>query len=221
MINAIELTLLNQLNAFWVQLVGDVGTENDIIPEIFANLPPDGDFGANWKAIGDNFSALNTGNPADDLSFILQFPSVKAHVPCVTVEVGQEIEEEVVGSFVSQYTDTNLDKGVQFFGGPFTKTYGIGIYSFNADSTLYLYSVIKYALLIIRDNTEGVSNIAIASRPMKIDFERFNPDVVYSRYLDIRVEGVLDTATTYSDIIRRTTVSATLSNGINPSSSGK
>lgn len=202
MINALELTLLSQLQIFWKGLVSNIGTTEDVIPDIFAFLPPDGDEGANWKAIGEAFQKMSTGDPLDDVTFLLQFPSARANIPCVTVEVGAEMEEEVIGSFVEQDYLEDIQKAAQFVGGPFTKSYAIGIYSFNADTTLYLYSVIKYALLIIRDTLESASNIAISGRPMQIDFERYVPDPAYIRYIDVRAEGVLDTATQYFNTVK-------------------
>lgn len=206
MINAYELVILPQLQSFWAGLLSNIGTPNDLIPEIFAFLPPDGDEGANWKAIGDAFVKMSTGSSADDVSFLLQFPSTRASIPCVTVEVGAEGEEEVIGSFVEQDFDPATQKTAQFIGGPFTKTYAVGVYSFNPDTTLYLYSVVKYALLIIRDTLDSASNIAISGRPMQIDFQRYVPDPAYIRYIDIRVEGVLDTATKYFETVKSVVV---------------
>lgn len=202
MINAFELTLLNQLQAFWLDLVARIGTPNDLIPEIFANLPADGAAGANWKAIGQAFQKMATGSPTDDVSFLLQFPNVRANLPSITVEVGAEQEDEVIGSYVEQDFISDTQKVAQFIGGPFTKAYAVGVYSFNADTTLYLYSAVKYALLIIRDALDNVSNIAISGRPMQIDFNTYSPDIAYSRYFDLRVEGVLDTATKYFDTVK-------------------
>lgn len=215
MINAIELTLLAQFQSFWNTLVTNIGTINDVIPQIFSNLPADGDEGTNQKAIGEAFTRMNTGNPNDDVTFLLQFPATKGQVPAITIEVGTETEEEVIGSFVSQDFNQLTQQAEVSFGGPFTKTYQIGIYSFQPDITLYLYCFVKYALLVLRGSIDGISNIAISTQPMKVDFQRFG-DAVYFRYIDLRIEGVLDTAVESFEIVRNVTVSNSIINSVDP-----
>lgn len=201
MINTFELTLLNGFRTFWKDLCSKVGLTGDLIPEIFAGLPATGDYLANQKAIGELCTRWSTGDTVNDLSILLQFPTAKAHFPCVSIEVGQEQEVEVIGSFVGSGKDDQTGIWEEHTGGPFEKAYSIGCYSFNADSTLYLFSIVKYGLLLMRDTLEGPSNIAITVRPMQMDFQRFSPDVVYFRYIDIRVEGLVDTVVKHYDSV--------------------
>lgn len=209
MINTFELTLLNSLEAFWTDILAKIETSEDYIPEIFANLPVDGDFMANQKAIGEVFAGMDSGDPAKDLSFILQFPSLRTHVPGVSIEVGDDVENPVVGSFVAEVHDLDHDRFDTFNGGPFTKTYRVGVYSFNPDTTVYLYSAIKYGLLLLRQSLPDAASFLLHGRPMQIDYHRFSPDVVYFRYFDIAAEGIVDTAVTHAGIIKHTIAQAT------------
>jgi hypothetical protein len=194
MINAYELSLLSQLQNFWTNtIVPNIGGANDVVNDVFASLPATGDFGANWAAIDDVLTKMSTGNTTDDLEFLLQFPTIRAHVPCVTVEVGPEEEMEVIGSSVQEDLNTQTAKWEVQKGGVFNKRYAVGVYTFNSDTTLYLYSIVKYAIILLRDSLPDASNYAISARPLQIDSQRFTPDVVYFRYIDISVEGLIDT----------------------------
>jgi hypothetical protein len=210
MINAYEMTLLSQLQDYWDNTVtANIGTPDDIIPYIFANLPADGPTGTNHKAIGEELKKLSTGNTTDDVKFLLQFPAIKGHVPSVTIEVGNEEEMEVVGSFVEENYNQDIGKWETAKGGVFNKQYAIGVFTFNADTTLYLYSIVKYGLLLLRDNLDQSSNYLIKVRPMAIDNQRFSPDVVYYRYIDIVVEGLLDSAIERFGQVKQVGVDAT------------
>jgi hypothetical protein len=193
-INSYELTLLNQLQGFWTTtVVPNLEGPNDVVHDVFPDLPPTGDYGANWAAIDASIQKMSSETTTDDLSFLLQYPAIKGHVPCVTIEVGQEDEIEVIGSSVQE--DLNVDTGkweVQK-GGVFSKRYAVGVYTFNADETLYLFSIIKYAIILLRDSLSSASNYAISARPMQVDSQRFAPDVVYFRYIDLNIEGLIDT----------------------------
>jgi hypothetical protein len=194
MVNAYELTLLNQLQTFWNDsVIANLNTLNDVIPDVFANLPSAGKYGANWDGIRQVITTLSTGNTSDDIKFFLQFPSMKAHIPCVTIEVGSEQEQEVVGSMVSDDFNQSNAKWETQKGGVFSKQYSVGIYSFNADTTLYLFSIMKYAIILLRDSLPLASNYAISARPLMVDDKKFSGDPVFFRYIDLLVEGLVDT----------------------------
>ena len=194
MIYTYELILLNQLQTFWNNtIVPNVGTSNDLIPDIFAGLPATGSFGANWAGIGNVITKMSGGNATEDLKFLLQFPSVKAHIPCVTIEVGAEQEQEVIGSSVAESLNQTTGKWEVQKGGVFNKQYSIGVYSFSSDATLYLFSIVKYSIILIRDALSDATNFVISARPMSVDYDRLGPDAVFFRYIDLTVEGLLDT----------------------------
>lgn len=194
MIINFELELLNNLQCFWKDTLAKIGTPDDRIPQIFANLPATGDFGANQQAITELFTRLSTGNPQDDLTFILQYPVERTHIPCVSIETGAEQEDEVVGTFVYQGLNTQTQLAYQQEGGPFVKNYSLGIHSFNADTTIYLFSLVKTAILILRQTLTDSANMHFSARPVIQDAKRFGPDVVYYRYIDLNIEGIIDTA---------------------------
>src|ERR1700744_2184685 len=98
MIVNFELELWNSLQLFWQDTLAMLNTPQDRIPQIFANLPATGDFTANHQGIRELFTRLSTGNPQDDLTFILQFPAIRTQIPCISVEPGTEAEEEAVGT---------------------------------------------------------------------------------------------------------------------------
>jgi hypothetical protein len=205
---AFELILLSELRDFWLDIVSKVGTAEDVVPDIFEGLPADGDGAANWKAIGENFRRMATGHPGDDVSFVLQYPAVKAQIPGISIETGTDIEDDVVGSFIEENFNEERNQVERRIGGPYIKTFMVGVHSFNPDTTLYLYSMLKYGLLILRNSFDDVASITITGRPMQVDFQTYAPDAVYIRYIDIRVEGILDSAIERYDKVIKTDVEA-------------
>jgi hypothetical protein len=208
MIHNFELQLYNKLPMYWKTLVSAVGTPTDLVPYIFEALPATGEFGANQAAIGALFSKLTTGNTSSNMSFILQYPSTNAHVPCVSIEVQDESEDEVIGSFVYQDTST-AGTVIDYIGGPFIKRYSIGIWTWQPDTTLYVYSAIKYCLLDIRASFNDATTFHITARPMAVDADRFE-EPVYVRYIDIVIEGVLDTVARTYGAVTQVTVDPTI-----------
>lgn len=204
-IKAFEFVILNQIKTFWQDVVAKVGTADNYIPDVFSDLPATGNFQANQQAIGELVTRLATGDPVNDLTFLLQYPVQAAHIPCVWIEVGGDTEEEVIGSMVDEQLDVDADQWIREEGGVFTKTFRVGVASFNPDTTLYLYSLLKYGLLLLRKNLEP-ANIAITGSAMQADYQRFGPDGVFFRYFDIRAEGILDTVSERVDRVTAVTV---------------
>lgn len=208
MIQAVELNLLNQFQTFWATLAANIGQTGDYIPLIFSTLPATGQYGANWEGIGKVFSSMSTGTNQNDLIFILQFPALKAQIPCVTIEVGQEQEIEVVGAFINQGVDPSTGQGYRHIGGPFIKSLAVGVFSFNPDSTLYLYSMIKYAVLQFRTLFGDQATIHVSSRPMGVEGEKFEVPV-YFRYIDLVFDGVMDFAVQEYGVVSSVNVQST------------
>ena len=206
MINNFQIQLAAQIKAYWNDTLAGLGTPQDRIPDIFANLPADGNFGWNHATIRDIFTKLNSGNPQDDLTFILEFPAVRTHIPCISIQTGAEQEEEVVGAFVGQGFNDDTQLAFQMEGGPFVKQYSVGVHSFNADTTIYLFSLVKTAILILRQTLSDPANMHITVKPMIQDGQRFGGDVVYETYIDLTIEGLIDTAITNYDLVRNVVV---------------
>jgi hypothetical protein len=155
MINTFEFELLAELQKYWKTTLDSIDTPNNIVGDVFTNLPDDGDYGANKKAIGALFQGMATGTTQNDLTFLMQFPTTKVHVPCITIEVGTEEEMEVIGAFVQEdYNESNGKWEIQR-GGPFVKNFSVGVYSFSADATLYLYSWVKIWFTLIEELFAG------------------------------------------------------------------
>lgn len=205
MIQNFELQLYNTLPTYWDSMVLSVGTPTSLIPYIFEGLPATGSFGANQAAIGTLFQSLKSGNTSSNLSFILQYPSTNAHIPCISIEVQEEQEDEVIGGFVYEDRTNGV---IDYVGGPFVKKYSIGIWSWQPDETLYIYSAIKYCLLDIRQDYNAATTFHITVRPMQVDAQRFE-EPVYLRYIDIVLEGVLDTVARNYQAVTHVTVNAT------------
>jgi hypothetical protein len=208
MIFPYELTLLNTLKEFWAEVIAKIGTSEDLIPDIFASLPEISDGGSDWKSIRENFKRMAVGNPGDDVSFLLQFPTIKAHIPAITVEVGTEREDTVIGNFIENDYNDATQKWQTHEGSVWTKTFSLGVFAYQPDTTLYLYSLVKYGLLILRHLEDQASTLQISARPMQV-LTQYGADPVYGRYLDIIVEGILDSAVDYNGKIVRINVTPT------------
>lgn len=146
---------------------------------------------------------MKSGTKAENLTFLLQFPIAAAHIPCISIEVMEEQEDEVVGSFI--YEDNSLN---DYIGGPYTKKYSIGVWSWEADTVLYLFSAIKYAMLDIRSSFTAGANFHISIRPMQVEPNKFE-EAVYYRYFDVTLEGVLDTVHRVYEPVTSVTTKAT------------
>lgn len=207
MINTFELELYGKLNYLWQDLVTKLGTPQDYVPYIFANLPATGQFGANQQAITELFKDLSSDKPDHDrLHIILQYPAERAHIPCISIEVGEEQEQEAVGRYVYKSFNQANGKWEVQKGASFYKTYSIGVWSFNADTTLYLFSMTKYLMFLATEQFQYTGSAVLSARPLMIDFQRFQPDIVYFRYIDVRTEGQVDSAVIFYDEVEAVNV---------------
>lgn len=205
MIQLFEISLYQKFQEYWTDLVANIGKTGDYIPDIFAGLPATGSGGSNQAAIGQLFTTRATGDAGQRLNILLQYPAIKAHIPCISVEVQEEQEDQTIGSMVSEVSSNGNTSDL--VGGAFTKRYSIGVYSWSADETLYLFAFVKYMLLDIRSSMNA-STLDFFVRKAEADYTKFENPVFY-RYVDITAPGIIDYVTRQYDTVTSVTVNDT------------
>lgn len=195
MITLFEFELFDQLTAFWNTTIANIGKANDYIPLIFGQLPPTGTTSMNQAAVAKIFQQLSTAPDNDRLRILMQYPTIRAHIPCITIEVGEEREDEAVGRFVEWQQDETTGQWYYNQGSSFVRRYSIGVYTPNPDTTSLLYAFVKYAILALNSKLQLTASSILSGRSLLID-PRFlqEGEEIFVRYLDITAEGSIDSA---------------------------
>jgi hypothetical protein len=157
------------------------------------------------------YSRLLTMLSQQPPSIIHQFPKRIARVPVLAVRAGKE-EVAIDEKFLIDYAATGIDQygdaghgPIEVFSVGFDSEVTVGIYSQNADVTIFWYEVAKWVLMQARLllSKLGIDNIMLAGGDIHPQ-ARYLPEDIYIRELVVRcrTRQVYARDTTFTTLLR-------------------